>query len=79
MRRLSSAVLFVPERARVRASVAFVTLAVACVVLAPSLALAAGAPSVPPGVDDLWTEFVLAIVRAALIVLHLPPINACPC
>jgi len=79
MRRLSNAVLFVHERAGVRAGVAIVTLAVACAVLAPSLALAAGAPSVPTGVDDLWTEYVLAIVRAALIILHLPPINACPC
>jgi hypothetical protein len=51
-----------------------VTLAVACAVLAPSLALADGVPG-----DDLWTEMVLAVVRVVLILLNLPPIHACPC
>jgi len=50
-----------------------VILAVACAVLAPSLALANG-----PG-DDLWTEMVLAVVRVVLVLLNLPPIHACPC
>jgi hypothetical protein len=59
---------------RARGMAAFVALAVACAVLAPSLALADG-----DGVDDVWTQLVLAVVRVVLILLNLPPIHVCPC